>query len=100
LLLDGDALERALSVIKWLRRRRAVGHYVRMTQDEFRDALDEYGLTQVGAAKFFGVDERTTRRWASTHEVPDAVAMVFAMMRAFRMTPEQVRRLAKLGDPD
>jgi DNA-binding transcriptional regulator YiaG len=80
-------------MLTWLRRRRLIGHYALMNQDEFRAALEEYGLTQPGAAKFFGVDERTARRWASTHDVPDAVAMVFALMRRFNLTPSQVRQI-------
>lgn len=36
-----------------------------MTRDDFRAALDRLGLTQTGAARVLGVDERTTRRWAA-----------------------------------
>lgn len=36
-----------------------------MTHDEYRDAIDSLGLSQVGAARLLGVDERTSRRWAN-----------------------------------
>lgn len=35
-----------------------------MTPDEYREALEALGLTQVGGARLLGVDERTSRRWA------------------------------------
>ena len=35
-----------------------------MTGREFRAALDQLGLTQVGLARLLGVGPRTTRRWA------------------------------------
>ena len=35
-----------------------------MTPQRYRDALAHLGLTQVGAARLFGVDDRTSRRWA------------------------------------
>lgn len=35
-----------------------------MTPDEYRSAIESLGLTQAGAARLLGVDERTSRRWA------------------------------------
>lgn len=35
-----------------------------MTPDEYRTALESLDLSQVGAARLLGVDERTSRRWA------------------------------------
>jgi DNA-binding transcriptional regulator YiaG len=35
-----------------------------MTPDEYREAIDHLGLSQVAAAKLLGVDDRTSRRWA------------------------------------
>lgn len=48
-----------------------------MTPTDFRAALARLGLTQAGAARLLGVDERTARRWA----------------RGERQVPEPVRRL-------
>ncbi len=36
-----------------------------MTADEVREALVALGLTQMGAARVFGVDGRTMRRWCA-----------------------------------
>lgn len=42
-----------------------------MTADEYREALESLGLTQVAAAKLLGVDDRTSRRWAAgDREIP------------------------------
>ncbi len=49
----------------------------RVTSAEFRATLARLGLTQAGAARLLGVDERTGRRWA----------------RGERQVPEPVRRL-------
>lgn len=35
-----------------------------MTSDEYRAALEVLELTQSGAARLLGVDDRTSRRWA------------------------------------
>ena len=35
-----------------------------MTPDEYREALEALDLTQAGAARLLGVDDRTSRRWA------------------------------------
>jgi DNA-binding transcriptional regulator YiaG len=35
-----------------------------VTPDEYREALEQLGLTQGAGAKLLGVDERTSRRWA------------------------------------
>jgi DNA-binding transcriptional regulator YiaG len=35
-----------------------------MTPDEYREAIERLGLSQVGAARLLGIDERTSRRWA------------------------------------
>lgn len=35
-----------------------------MTADEYRDAIERLGLSQVAAARLLGVDDRTSRRWA------------------------------------
>lgn len=42
-----------------------------MTADEYRAAIEHLGLSQVAAARLLGVDDRTSRRWASgDREVP------------------------------
>jgi hypothetical protein len=39
------------------------------------------GLSQVGAARFLGVNDTTSRRWiAGRHPIPDSVAMLLRLM--------------------
>ena len=53
-----------------------------MTHTQFRNALRGLDLTQQGAAKLLGLDERTTRRWAlGERAVPVCVAIVIILGR-------------------
>lgn len=62
-----------------------------MTKDEYRDAIGRLGLTQVGAARFLGVNEKTSRRWASGEsDIPRTVAVVLWLMLRFKVKPESV----------
>ncbi len=36
-----------------------------MTSDDYRAAIESLGLSQLGAARLLGVNDRTSRRWAS-----------------------------------
>lgn len=48
-----------------------------MTGAQFKKALAAAGLSQRAAAKKFGVNERTVRRWASGEDpVPQTVQML------------------------
>ncbi len=54
-----------------------------MTSAEYRDAIKSLGLSQVGASRLFGVDPRTSRRWAIGElPVPRAVALCLILMMA------------------
>lgn len=54
----------------WLKQRK-------MSPKQYQQALDDLGLTQVGAGEFLGVSERTARRYVSGEtEVPVAVALL------------------------
>ena len=37
----------------------------RMSPEQYKDAIDKLGLTQVGAGTFFGQSPRQGQRWAS-----------------------------------
>ncbi len=53
-----------------------------MTPDQFRAALGDLGLTQVGFARLALVDARTVRRWCDgTRAVPGPVVALLAFMR-------------------
>jgi len=65
-----------------------------MTADEYREAIERVGLTQVGAAEFFNVADTTSRRWiAGRHPIPDAVAMTLRLMIRYNLTPAKVRSI-------
>jgi transcriptional regulator with XRE-family HTH domain len=58
-----------------------------MTGDEYRNAIAALGLQQTEAARLLGVDERTSRRWASgEREIPPPVARFLQLLLATGMT--------------
>jgi hypothetical protein len=67
-----------------------------MTGDEYRAALDHVGMSQVGAARFFGVAPSTSRRWLSDGVttkrliVPRAVSMLLCVMMKKHLSPGEV----------
>jgi hypothetical protein len=65
-----------------------------MTKDDFRAALLVLDLTQNAAARFFRVNERTARRWASgDQEVAPIVERQIRMMLRHAMTVADVDHL-------
>lgn len=62
-----------------------------MTPTQFRKALERLGLSQVAAARFLGIGDRTSRRWASGDvEVPRAVAILLRLMISHSISPAEV----------
>jgi hypothetical protein len=56
-----------------------------------------FGLTQVEAARFLGINERTSRRYASgLWPAPRAVNILFSIMRKRRISAERAERYAGL----
>lgn len=54
-----------------------------MTPTEYRAAIESLGLSQVGASRFFGVDPRTSRRWALGElAIPRTVELCLRIMIA------------------
>jgi hypothetical protein len=72
-----------------------------MNHTEFSKAIDALGLTQVGTARFIGVDPRTCRRYvAGELPLPPAAAMLLRVMLAHGLAPDDVGKLdgrPKLG---
>ena len=65
-----------------------------MTADEYSDAIAQLGLSQNGAARLLGVDERTSRRWVSgERDVPEPAARFLQYLIATRKTGEQAMRV-------
>jgi pyocin large subunit-like protein len=62
-----------------------------MSPSEFRAALAALGLPVVGAARVFGVNQRTAQRWASgEQEVPRAVELALTLMVRFKVDPRKL----------
>lgn len=63
-----------------------------MTADQYRSAIEAIGLSQRSAAKFLGVTERTSRRWALGEMPPPIyVAKLLRLMIRLNLKPEDVR---------
>jgi DNA-binding transcriptional regulator YiaG len=68
-----------------------------MTPDEYRQAIEQLGLSQVAAARLLGVDARTSRRWASgERDIPPHAVRFLRYLIATKKTGEQAMRM--LGD--
>ena len=64
-----------------------------MTGDEFQEAIDALGLTQVESAAMLGVNGRTVRRWIGDDApIPHPVVIVLGLMRKFKIKPAVVKR--------
>jgi DNA-binding transcriptional regulator YiaG len=63
-----------------------------MTATQFRQVLDELGLSQRGFAAWLGVNEKTARDWADTRREgpPAPVAKLLLLMLAKGLSPDQV----------
>ena len=62
-----------------------------MTPRQFQSAIDRLGLSQVKAARLFGANPRTARKWASgVNGVPECVAILLRLLLAGKITVEDV----------
>jgi DNA-binding transcriptional regulator YiaG len=71
-----------------------------VTPRQFKKAIETLGLTQNGAARFLGVDDRTVRRWVSTDPddqrgIPNPVANFLNFLIAAKITPDEVEAALK-----
>jgi DNA-binding transcriptional regulator YiaG len=65
-----------------------------VTPDEYSEAIQTLGLSQIAAAKLLGVDGRTSRRWISgERDVPEPAARFLRYLIATRKTGEQAMRV-------
>jgi transcriptional regulator with XRE-family HTH domain len=69
-----------------------------MTADEYRKTIDQLGLTQSGAARLLGVDERTSRRWALGERdiPPPAERFLRYLLLTGRSGESAVKKLASI----
>jgi hypothetical protein len=65
-----------------------------MNHRHFRGALDRLDLSQVEAARLFGVTDRAVRRWAAAgnDHIPKAVAILLRLMLAGKVCLDEVRK--------
>lgn len=73
-----------------------------MTPTEYRDLLERAGLSQVGAARLFRVNPKTSRRWASEkdpQDIPAAVEIALRLMVQFGVTVEAASALVTAAPP-
>lgn len=62
-----------------------------MTAKQFQAAIDRLGLSQLGAARLFGADGRTARRWAlGERSVPEPVAIILRLLLAGKITTDDI----------
>lgn len=63
-----------------------------MTPKQYADAIERLSLSQRGAAKFLGVDERTSRKWiAGDARIPESAAKLLRLMVKMGIKPEDVK---------
>jgi hypothetical protein len=60
-----------------------------MTPAQYRDALARLNLTQVGAARLLGIDDRTSRRWAQ-HGTHGPSEILLRLLLAGRLRPADI----------
>jgi hypothetical protein len=65
-----------------------------VTANQYRAALAKLGLSQVGAARLFGVGERTGRRWAEVG-VEGTAEVLLRLMLAGKIAARDIERLRK-----
>ena len=59
-----------------------------MTPRQYEFAIRKLGMTQVGAGRFLGVSERTSRRFVAGHaEIPTAIVLLLSSMIAHNEQP-------------
>jgi DNA-binding transcriptional regulator YiaG len=65
-----------------------------MTPDQYRNAIETLGLSQIAAAKLLGVDARTSRRWAcGERDVPAPAERFLRYLIATGKTGEKAMRV-------
>ena len=64
-----------------------------MTPKQYAAAIEKLGLSQRGAGKFLGVDERTSRKWvAGDARIPQAVGMLLRLMVKLKLNPSDLSK--------
>jgi predicted transcriptional regulator len=73
----------------------------RMSPERYQRLIERLGMSRQSAARFLGVDHRTSERYANgEREVPVAVQMLLEHMARQRITPDEIRRSSRLPPVD
>jgi transcriptional regulator with XRE-family HTH domain len=71
-----------------------------MKPAEFRDLLDQMGISQLDVARFLDFDGRQVRRWVSGEApVPFVVEILLTYMAATNLTPADVLKVCEIDRP-
>ena len=62
-----------------------------MTKSQFRNALDDLGLTQGEAAEWLGINIRTVHGYANGAPIPEPLAKLLRLCVRLKLRPEDVR---------
>lgn len=62
---------------------------------KYQNAIEALGMTQIEAANFFRIGERTSRRYAAAKTLPVPLEIALALMIKFNVTPEQAIEMIK-----
>ena len=72
-----------------------------LTSAEYRSCLRRLWMSQRAAARFFGRNERTARKWCEEgSSPPPEVAMWVKYMIATKSTPEDIQSWIDLYEPE
>ena len=66
-----------------------------MTRTQYRSAIALVGLSQVGAARFFGANTRTGQRWAANGP-PPPVAVCLRLMLALDLSAAEATKFLQM----
>jgi hypothetical protein len=65
-----------------------------MTPEQFRLAIERLGLSQVRAARLFGANERSARRWATGEtDIPIPVELCLKLMVRHDVSPAEALKM-------
>ena len=63
-----------------------------MTPKQYAEIIERLGLSQRGAGKLLGVDERTSRKWiAGDARIPESAAKLLRLMVKLKLSPDDVQ---------
>ena len=71
-----------------------------MTAAQYRKHIEQLGMTQRGAARFFGINDRTSRRFALEGEVPFVIELLLRVMVKYGVAPDEAFQLTRTKQPD